>query len=114
MEAAKVLSDADPMPPERVGDVFITKLYGSGTAEGGPRPLIRLSIVEIQLLLDVALDLCSEHPDDPSAARQDPAGKLQRKRPGPTIFGLVDGTLMETVGSDIIMYGRTVLTDPES
>ena len=76
--------------------------------------MIRLSIVEIQLLQEVALDLCSEHPDDPSAARQDLAGKLQRKRPGPTIFGLVDGTLMETVGSDIIMYGRTVLTDPES
>lgn len=82
--------------------------------EGGAEPLTRLSIVEIQPLQDIALDVCSEHPDDPSAAQQDGGGTLQRKRPGATIFGLVDGTPMETLGQHIIMYGRTALTDSEA
>ena len=50
MEAAKIASGADPTVLERVRDVFTTRLYGPGTAEGRPRPLIRLSIVEIETL----------------------------------------------------------------
>ena len=111
MEAAKIAPGVDPTVLERVRDVFITRLYGPGTAEG--RPLIRLSIVEIETLQMIALDVCSDHPNDPDAAQEDVAEKLQRKRSGRTIFGLVDGAPIETLGRDIIMHGRTVLTDPE-
>ena len=114
MDGAKAYSDADPAVLERVRDVFITRLYGPGTAEGGPRPLIRLSIVELQTLATIARDVCCDHPDDPAAAEQAVAERLQRVGPGPTIFGLVDGAPIETLGEDIIMWGRTVLTDPES
>ena len=114
MEAAKMASGVDPTVLERVRDVFITRLYGPGTAEGRPRPLIRLSIVEIETLQMIALDVCSDHPNDPDAAQEDVAEKLQRKKSGRTIFGLVDGAPIETLGRDIVMHGRTVLTDPEA
>ena len=114
MEAAKIASGVDPTVLERVRDVFTTRLYGPGTAEGRPRPLIRLSIVEIETLQMIALDVCSDHPNDPDAAQEDVAEKLRRKRSGRTIFGLVDGAPIETLGRDIIMHGRTVLTDPEA
>ena len=114
MDDAKVNSDADPAVLERVRDVFITRLYGPGTAEGGPRILIRLSIVEIQTLATIARDVCGDHPNDPDAAHQAATERLQRVGPGPTIFGLVDGSPTETLGEDIIMWGRTVITDPES
>ena len=114
MDAATAYSDADPAVLERVRDVFITRLYGPGTAEGGPRPLIRLSIVEIQTLATIALNVCSDHPNDPDGAEQAVSERLQRVGPGPTIFGLVDGAPIETLGEDIIMRGRIVLTDPES
>ena len=98
MEAAKIASGVDPTVLERVRDVFTTRLYGPGTAEGRPRPLIRLSIVEIETLQMIALDVCSDHPNDPDAAQEDVAEKLQRKKSGRTIFGLVDGAPIETLG----------------
>ena len=114
MEVAKIDSDVDPTVLERVRDEFITRLYGPGTAEGQPRPLLRLSIHEFEALASIALDVCSDHSNDPDAAQQAVAVRLQRKVSGPTIFGLVDGAPMETLGEDIITRGRTVLTDPEA
>ena len=113
-EAAAIASEVDPTVRERVRDEFITRLYGPGTSEGQPRPLLRLSIFEFEALANIALDLCSDHSNDPDAAQKAVAERLQRKVSGPTIFDLVDGVPMETHGEDIMMHGRTVLTDPEA
>ena len=114
MEVAKTVSHVDPTVFERVRDEFVTRLYGPGAAEGQPRPLLRLSIFEFEALANIVLDVCSEHSNDPDAAQQAATERLQRKGPGPTIFGLVDGAPIETLGEDIITRGRTVLTDPEA
>ena len=71
-------------------------------------------IFEFEALANIALDLCSDHSNDPDAAQKAVAERLQRKVSGPTIFDLVDGVPMETHGEDIMMHGRTVLTDPEA
>ncbi len=112
MDPATDMSGADPAVIERVRNAFIDRLYGPGAAEVRPRPLLRLSIVEIEALATIALDVCSTHTDDPDAAERDALDRLQRKRSGRTIFGLVEGPPIEALGRDIIMRGRIVLTDP--
>ena len=114
MDLAKDISGATPGVLDRVRDTFIDRLYGLGATDGRQRPLLRLSIVEIDTLCTIALDVCSKHPDDPDAAQQDALARLRRNRPGTTIFSLVEGDPIETVGLEIITYGRTVLTDPEA
>ena len=114
MDLPKDISGATLLVLDRVRDTLIDRLYGPGAADGWQRPLLRLSIVEIETLATIALDVCTKHPDDPDAAQQDALTRLRRKRSGTTIFGLVEGEPIETLGLDIIMYGRTVLTDPEA
>ncbi len=96
-EVAEVEPDTAPIVLERVRDEFITRLYGPGTAQDQPRALLRLSIHELEALMKVALDVCSDHPDDPDAAQNAVIERLQRKWPGPTIFGLVDGSPLEAL-----------------
>lgn len=114
LKAARESAVANSDVLQRVQEVFITCLYGHIPGEGRNRPLIRLSIVEIETLLFIALDICADHPHDPDAAQKELETRLQRKNPGATIFGLVAGDRMETLGSDIIMFGRNLPTDPEA
>ena len=91
MKAARemVVANADVL--QRVQDVFITRLYGDIPDEGQNRPLIRLSIVEIEALLSIALEICADHPHDPDAAQRELETRFQRKNSEATIFGLVAG-----------------------
>ena len=114
MKPVKEIGGASPDVLQRVGDHFITRLYGDDAAEGRDRPLIRLSIVEIDTLASIALETCSDNPDDPEAAQRELERRLQRKRPGATIFGLVEGDRIETLGRDIILFGRSLPTDPQA